>query len=106
MGEKYVEGKKERKKEKRKRKNNAKFSGHYVRPRTHNVCAHGLRSHQNLLLRTLAKSFLLLTSSVSFILVAKNRICKQFNLFFTYIFVLCRKMDNRAQLLTTTAQTG
>ena len=41
LGEKYVEGKKERKK-----KNNAKFSGHYVHPRTHNVRAHALRSHQ------------------------------------------------------------
>ena len=30
----------------RKRKNNAKFSGHYVRPRTHNVRVHSLRSHQ------------------------------------------------------------
>ena len=28
------------------RKNNAKFSGHYVRQRTHNVCAHALRSDQ------------------------------------------------------------
>ena len=26
--------------------NNAKFSGHYVRPLTHNVRAHALRSHQ------------------------------------------------------------
>ena len=39
-----MEGKK---KKKRKRKNNAKFSGLYVRPRTHNVRAHGLRSQQN-----------------------------------------------------------
>ena len=37
LREKYVEAK---------RKNNAKFSGHYVRPRTHNVRAHELRSHQ------------------------------------------------------------
>jgi len=36
---KYVHG--------RKRKNNAKFSGHYVRPRMHNVRTHALRSHQN-----------------------------------------------------------
>ena len=35
--EKYVEGK---------RKNNAKFSGQYVRPRTHNVRVHALRSYQ------------------------------------------------------------
>ena len=37
LGEKYVEGKKEEE-----RKNNAKFSGHYVRPRTHaqRLCAH------------------------------------------------------------------
>ena len=35
LGEKYVEGKK-----------NAKFSGHYVRPRTHKVRVHALRSHQ------------------------------------------------------------
>ena len=34
LGERYIEGKK-KKKEKRKKKNNAKFSGHYVRPRTH-----------------------------------------------------------------------
>ena len=33
-------------KEKRKRKNNAKVSGLYVCPRTHNVSAHALRSHQ------------------------------------------------------------
>ena len=33
-------------KERRRRRNNAKFSGHYVRPRTHNVCMHALRSHQ------------------------------------------------------------
>ena len=49
LGEKYVEGKKkERKKEeeRRRRKNNAKFSGHYFRPCTHNVRAHTLRSHQ------------------------------------------------------------
>ena len=42
LGEKYVHGKKER----RKKKNNAKFSGHYVYPRTETVCAHALRSHQ------------------------------------------------------------
>ena len=34
LGEKYVEGKK---KENKRRKNNGKFSGHYFRPRTHNV---------------------------------------------------------------------
>ena len=34
-------------KERRKRKNNAKFSGHYVRPRTHNVRAHALRLQHN-----------------------------------------------------------
>ena len=39
-----MEGKK--KKEGRKT-NNAKFSGHYIRPRTHNVRTHALRSHQN-----------------------------------------------------------
>ena len=32
--------------EEKERKNNAKFSGHYVRPRMHNVCVHTLRSHQ------------------------------------------------------------
>ena len=31
----------------RKIKNNAKFSGHYVRPRTHNVPAHALHLHQH-----------------------------------------------------------
>ena len=31
---------------KEERKNNAKFSGHYVRPRTHKVYVHALRSHQ------------------------------------------------------------
>ena len=36
----------ERKKKKERRKNNAKFSGHYVYPRTETVCAHILRSHQ------------------------------------------------------------
>ena len=41
LGEKYVEGKK-----KESRRNNAKFSSHYVRPRTHNVRAHALRFHQ------------------------------------------------------------
>ena len=30
----------------RKKKNNAKFSGHYVYPRTETVRAHALRSHQ------------------------------------------------------------
>ena len=39
-----MEGK--RKKKERKKKNNAKFSGHYVRQRTHNVHAHALRSDQ------------------------------------------------------------
>ena len=29
------------------RTNKVKFSGHYVRPRTHNMRAHALRSHQN-----------------------------------------------------------
>ena len=37
---------KERKKKKERKNNNAKFSGHYVRPRTHNVRSHALRSHQ------------------------------------------------------------
>ena len=32
------------------RTNNAKFSGHYFCPRTHNVRAHALRSHQKLAL--------------------------------------------------------
>ena len=32
------------------RTNNAKFSGHYICPRTQNVCAHALRSHQFLVL--------------------------------------------------------
>ena len=41
LGEKYVEGRK--KERKKKKKNNAKFSGHYVCPRTHNVHAHALR---------------------------------------------------------------
>ena len=41
---------KERKKERR--KNNAKFSGHYFRQRTHNVRAHALRSHQLLVFCT------------------------------------------------------
>ena len=36
---------KKKKKEERK-KNNAKFSGHYVYPRTETVRAHALRSHQ------------------------------------------------------------
>ena len=39
LGEKYVEGK-------RKKKNNAKFSGHYVCPHTHNVRAHAVHLHQ------------------------------------------------------------
>ena len=44
LGEKYVHG---RKKERRRmKKNNAKFSGHYVYPRTETVRAHALRSHQ------------------------------------------------------------
>ena len=42
LGEKYVEGKKKE----RKKNNNAKFSGHYVYPRTETVRAHALRSHQ------------------------------------------------------------
>ena len=45
LGEKYVEGKKN-KERKRRKNNNAKFSGHYVCPRTHNVAPHALRSHQ------------------------------------------------------------
>ena len=32
--------------ERRRKKNNAKFSGHYVYPRTETVRAHALRSHQ------------------------------------------------------------
>ena len=35
-----------KKKKERKKKNNAKFSGHDVRPRTHNECAHALHLHQ------------------------------------------------------------
>ena len=42
-------GRKERGRKKEKRKNIAKFSGHYVRPRMHNVHAHALRSHQFLM---------------------------------------------------------
>ena len=38
--------KKESGKKERRRKNNAKYSGHYVCPRTHNMRAHVLRSHQ------------------------------------------------------------
>ena len=45
LGEKYVHGKK---KERKKKKNNAKFSGHYVYPRTETVRAHALRSHQHI----------------------------------------------------------
>ena len=41
LGLKYAEGKK-----KKKKKNNAKFSGHYVCPRTDTVREHALRSHQ------------------------------------------------------------
>ena len=44
--EKYLEGKRKRKKEEKERKNNAKFSGHYVYPRTETVRANALRSHQ------------------------------------------------------------
>ena len=33
-------------KEEERRRNNAKFSGHYVRPRRHNVRVHTLRSNQ------------------------------------------------------------
>ena len=33
-----------------KEKNNDKFSGHYVRQRTHNVCVHALRSDQFIIL--------------------------------------------------------
>ena len=47
LGEKYVERRK-KKKEEKERKNNAKFSGHYVRRRTHNVRANTLCSHQNI----------------------------------------------------------
>ena len=36
-----------KKQEEKKEKNNAKFSGHYVCPRTHNVRAHALPSHQS-----------------------------------------------------------
>ena len=46
LGEKYVHGKK--KEEERKKKNNAKFSGHYVYPRTETVRAHALGSHQHI----------------------------------------------------------
>ena len=35
-----------RKKKERRKKNNGKFSGHYIRQRTHNVRAHALRSNQ------------------------------------------------------------
>ena len=38
LGEKYMEGKK--------KKNNAKFSGHYVCPRTETVREHALPSHE------------------------------------------------------------
>ena len=50
LGEKYVEGKK-KKKEKEEEKNNAKFSGHYVRPCTQNVHAHALHLHHTSILR-------------------------------------------------------
>ena len=39
--------KEERKRKKKERQNNSKISGHYVRPRTLNVRAHALCSHQN-----------------------------------------------------------
>ena len=45
LGEKNVEGKKKERRRKKK-KNNAKFSGHYVCPRTETVREHALRSHQ------------------------------------------------------------
>ena len=42
---------KKKKEERRRRKNNnAKFSGHYVNPRTHNDQTHALRSHQFIML--------------------------------------------------------
>ena len=46
LGEKYVHGKKKEEERKKKKKNNAKFSGHYVCPRMHNIRAHALRLHQ------------------------------------------------------------
>ena len=48
LGEKYVEGRM-----KEERKNNAKFSGHYVCPRMHNVRAHELCSYQLNLFQTM-----------------------------------------------------
>ena len=44
LGEKSMHGR--RKKEEKERKNNAKFSGHYVRPRTNNLRSQALGSHQ------------------------------------------------------------
>ena len=38
----------EEERKKKKKNNNAKFSGHYVYPRTETVRAHALRSHQNI----------------------------------------------------------
>ena len=38
--------KKEKKEEEKKTNNNAKFSGHYVCPRTETIREHALRSHQ------------------------------------------------------------
>ena len=42
LGEKYLEG--------RRKKNNAKFIGHYVHQRTHNVRTQAIRSDQNKLM--------------------------------------------------------
>ena len=48
-----------KKEEKEKGKNNAKFSGHYVCPRTHNVRAQALCSHQKKLIALLSLTLFL-----------------------------------------------
>ena len=48
-----------RKKKKKEKKNNAKFGGNYVRPRTHNVSAHILCSHQLLFIILTGHKFLI-----------------------------------------------
>ena len=47
----------EKEEKEKRRKNNAKFSGHYVRPRTHNMRAHALRSHKKVFITWLPSKY-------------------------------------------------
>ena len=84
----------ERKKKERK-KNNAKFSGHYVYPRTETVRAHALRSHQ--LLTHIKKIHDAEEKSENYRMFLKDQRSKMKTMTQTQLFDLVDKINKRDQ---------